>query len=130
MTGYKFDPTLSKLRYVPLLLIQRNKNFAFLIKYKRTNFAFLVEGEQSKGGMTTKHLAALMEPAALTAFVLGAWILAADIGLAQRFVVQEGAFSNWMFWCAGGAGIKYLSSRLAGGWTAARHLPGSEGPNA
>jgi hypothetical protein len=60
----------------------------------------------------TLHLTALLEAAALAAFLLAAWRLAADIGLAQSFVIREGMFSNWMVWVAAGAGTLYMRFRI------------------
>jgi hypothetical protein len=42
-------------------------------------------------------LAALLTPAALMAYVLGFWRLAADIGVAGEFGIT-GLFSHWQIW--------------------------------
>jgi hypothetical protein len=42
-------------------------------------------------------LAALLTPAALMAYVLGFWRLAADIGVAGEFGIT-GVFSHWQIW--------------------------------
>lgn len=42
-------------------------------------------------------LAALLTPAALMAYVLGFWRLAADIGVAGEFGIS-GVFSHWQIW--------------------------------
>lgn len=56
----------------------------------------------------------LFRPVLLALYVLGFWCLAAQMGWAAEFIVQEGPFTNWMIWMglAGGAhfGVKRLSS--------------------
>lgn len=42
--------------------------------------------------------AALLSPAALVAFVLGAWSLSADLGWAGEFGIRNGVFARWQTW--------------------------------
>ena len=42
--------------------------------------------------------AALLSPAALVAFVLALWSLAADLGWSGAFGIREGWFSRWQAW--------------------------------
>ncbi len=42
--------------------------------------------------------AALLSPAALVAFVLGAWSLFAGLGWAGEFGIRGGVFSRWQTW--------------------------------
>jgi hypothetical protein len=42
--------------------------------------------------------AALLTPAALVSFVLCIWSLAADLGWAGTFGIQNGVFSRWQTW--------------------------------
>jgi hypothetical protein len=42
--------------------------------------------------------AALLTPAALVTFVLCIWSLAADLGWAGTFGIQNGVFSRWQTW--------------------------------
>jgi len=41
---------------------------------------------------------ALLTPAALAAFVLGIWRLAADLGVAGEFAIPAGLLSHWQVW--------------------------------
>jgi hypothetical protein len=51
-----------------------------------------------------RHLAlavgGLLTPAAVLAYVLAAWCLAADLGVAGSFAIR-GVFSHWQLWIAG-----------------------------
>ena len=42
--------------------------------------------------------AAFLTPAALLAFVLACWCLAADLSIAQGFAIASGIFSHWQVW--------------------------------
>lgn len=53
--------------------------------------------------------AALLTPAALTAFALGLWRLAADLRIAGQFAIADGLFSHWQVWLAVGALIQCVS---------------------
>jgi len=57
--------------------------------------------------------AALLKPLALTAYVLGVWRLASDMGLAGQFVFT-GLFSHWQVWMGMGVLVHILSYALAG----------------
>ncbi len=41
---------------------------------------------------------AFLTPAALLAFALAIWRLAADLSLAQGFAIASGIFSHWQVW--------------------------------
>ncbi|HZT36998.1 MAG TPA: hypothetical protein VFA28_03810 [Bryobacteraceae bacterium] len=60
----------------------------------------------------------LSTPILLGLYALGFWCLAAQIGWASEFIVQQGPFANWMIWMglAGGAqlALKRLSSLRMG----------------
>jgi hypothetical protein len=43
-------------------------------------------------------IAALMWPAVLVAYVLGAWALFAEIRVAGAFTIRTGLFSHWQAW--------------------------------
>ena len=51
-----------------------------------------------------RHLAlafaTLLWPAALSAYVLGFWRLASDLGMASGFAISDGIFSHWQVWLA------------------------------
>jgi hypothetical protein len=54
---------------------------------------------------------ALLKPAALTAYVVGIWRLASDMGMAGEFVFK-GMFSHWQIWMGMGAFVHVVSSVL------------------
>jgi hypothetical protein len=43
-------------------------------------------------------VAALLPPVALTAALLAAWRIAADLKLAGSFAISQGLFSHWQVW--------------------------------
>lgn len=43
-------------------------------------------------------VAALLPPLALTAGILGAWRIAADLKLSATFAISSGLFSHWQVW--------------------------------
>jgi hypothetical protein len=59
-----------------------------------------VSRRQGKNRHLALALATLLWPAALSAYVLGFWRLAADLGLAGGFGIAEGVFSHWQAWLA------------------------------
>ena len=59
-----------------------------------------VSRRQGKNRHLALALATLLWPAALAAYVLGFWRLAADLGLAGGFGIAEGVFSHWQVWIA------------------------------
>jgi hypothetical protein len=62
-----------------------------------------------------RHLAlaagALLAPAALMAYVLGVWRLAADLGLAGQFALS-GILAHWQLWMGAGAALQFASYAL------------------
>ncbi|MEZ5398274.1 MAG: hypothetical protein R2729_01310 [Bryobacteraceae bacterium] len=42
--------------------------------------------------------AGLLAPAAVMAFILAMWRLAADLSLASNFAIEEGPLSHWHVW--------------------------------
>lgn len=57
-------------------------------------------------------VASLLTPAMLAALALGFWRLAADLGLAAPFAIQNGLFSHWQVWLAVGALLQFTASML------------------
>ena len=55
--------------------------------------------------------AALLAPATLTAYVLGFWRLASDMGMAGAFAIT-GIFSHWQVWMAVAVGLHMTASTL------------------
>ncbi len=53
----------------------------------------------------------LLIPVALMAYVLGAWRLASDLGMAGEFAIS-GLFSHWQVWIALAAGLTLVSASL------------------
>ncbi len=58
-------------------------------------------------------VAALLTPAAVMAFALGAWRLAADLGWARKFVFESGLLSHWQVWLALAAVIEICAWALS-----------------
>lgn len=56
---------------------------------------------------------ALLAPAALAAFVLAVWRLAADLGLAREFAIQAGLLSHWQVWLALAGALQFGAWRLS-----------------
>ena len=56
--------------------------------------------------------ATLFAPAALMAYVLGAWRLASDLQIAGNFGIQQGIFSHWQVWMALGAAVNIAAVSL------------------
>ena len=63
---------------------------------------------------------ALLTPAAVMAFVLGFWRLAADIGLTAAFGISTGFFSHWQIWVTA-AGLLQWSA-----WALTRYGQGKD----
>jgi hypothetical protein len=53
--------------------------------------------------------AALLTPAALTAFVLSMWRLGADLGFARSFAIHTGILSHWQVWLAISVAIQFIA---------------------
>lgn len=67
--------------------------------------------------------AALLHPAALMAWVLGGWRLAADLQLAREFAISHGIFSHWQVWVAMGALLLVSAAALNRYGRGVRRLP-------
>ena len=48
-------------------------------------------------------IAVLLKPAALTAFAVGFWRIAADLHWTSSFAIPAGLFSHWQVWLGGAA---------------------------
>jgi hypothetical protein len=70
-----------------------------------------VDPKRGKNRHVALACGALMGPAALMAYVLGAWRLASDMGLAGEFVIT-GLFSHWQVWIALGVLLQAAASSL------------------
>jgi hypothetical protein len=40
----------------------------------------------------------LLAPAVVSAYLIAAWSITADMGISGQFMVSSGPFSNWMVW--------------------------------
>lgn len=56
--------------------------------------------------------AALLTPAAVTAFVLSMWRLGADVGFASTFAISDGVLSHWQTWLAISVAVQFLAVLL------------------
>ncbi len=54
----------------------------------------------------------LLTLAAFVCFILGVWILCAEVGWAGAFVLSAGLFSHWQVWMAAGVAAQLCSFRL------------------
>ena len=57
-------------------------------------------------------LAFVMTPVALTAYVLAAWRLGADLNWFSEFFVERGLMSRWQVWLAIAAAAQMTAHRL------------------
>ena len=57
-------------------------------------------------------LAFVMSPVALTAYVLAAWRLGADLNWFSDFFVERGLMSRWQVWLAIAAAAQITAHRL------------------
>ena len=57
-------------------------------------------------------IAALLPPLALTAGLLGAWRIAADLKWAASFAITSGIFSHWQVWMGAAAFLQLCSYAL------------------
>jgi hypothetical protein len=55
---------------------------------------------------------ALLTPAALVAWVLGLWRIAADLNWTNQFAIESGLFSHWQVWFGLGALLQWFSRLL------------------
>jgi hypothetical protein len=60
-------------------------------------------------------LAFVMTPVALTAYVLAAWRLGADLNWFSEFFVERGLLSRWQVWLALAAAAQVTAHRLKRG---------------
>jgi hypothetical protein len=70
------------------------------------------EIRRAQRGHAALAIAALLSPAALMAFVLGFWRIAADLNWTDRFAIASGAFSHWQVWLGGGAFLQFCAYAL------------------
>jgi hypothetical protein len=56
--------------------------------------------------------ASLLSPAALVAFVLACWRMAADLKWTNSFAIASGLFSHWQVWMAAAAALQLCSRML------------------
>jgi hypothetical protein len=63
----------------------------------------------ARGGLTDRErfialaLGTLLAPAALVAFTMAFWRIAADLRLTSSFVISSGVFSHWQVWLVSAA---------------------------
>lgn len=70
--------------------------------------------EQRRGKNRRLALAAsgLMVPAALMAFILACWRIAAHMSYASEFAIEDGIFSHWHVWVAITGALVFLAVKL------------------
>ena len=57
-------------------------------------------------------LASLLIPAAVMAYVLAGWRVAADLNMTGQFPITEGLFSHWQVWGAAAAVVNMVAIAL------------------
>ena len=70
-----------------------------------------IQHKRGKNRKVASAIGTLLMPAALMAYLLGAWRLASDIGMAGEFVIT-GLFSHWQVWIAIAVTLHVASSSL------------------
>jgi hypothetical protein len=68
-----------------------------------------IQRKQGKNRHLALAFGALLVPAALMAYVLGLWRLAADMGMAGAFGIT-GLFSHWQIWMVAGVLLQAASA--------------------
>jgi len=68
--------------------------------------------------------AALLSPAALVAFLLAWWRIAADLNWTNSFAIDSGLFSHWQVWMAA-AVLLQLCSRMLNRYGRGKDAPAS-----
>jgi hypothetical protein len=71
-----------------------------------------IQRERRKNRHVALAVAALLTPAAVMAFVLACWRLAADFQAANQFPIDNGLFSHWQIWLACAALLQLASFAL------------------
>src|SRR5215813_1630741 len=70
--------------------------------------------------------AAMLTPAALVAFVLAGWRIAADLNWTNSFAIPSGLFSHWQVWMAA-ATLLQLCSRMLNRYGRVKEAPPPDG---
>ncbi len=72
-----------------------------------------VSARRAKNQRVAQAIAVLLKPAALLAFVLGFWKIAADLNwTGGGFAIPSGLFSHWQVWLGGAAVLQLCSYAL------------------
>jgi hypothetical protein len=70
-----------------------------------------IQRRAGKNRQVASAIGTLLIPVALMAYILGAWRLASDLGMAGEFAIS-GLFSHWQVWIAVAAALHIASSSL------------------
>lgn len=71
-----------------------------------------VRNKRGKNQHVALALASLLTPAAVMAFVLGLWRLAADLKVTNEFPITNGFFSHWQVWVSAAAVLQLCAIAL------------------
>jgi hypothetical protein len=71
-----------------------------------------VAQKRRKNQRVALAMAALLTPAALMAFVLGLWRMAADLQWTNDFAIADGILSHWQVWIAAALLLQFVTSLL------------------
>lgn len=71
-----------------------------------------IEQRQGKNRRLALAASGLLIPAAVMAFILACWRIAADMSYASQFAIEDGIFSHWHVWAAITAILVFTAYRL------------------
>jgi len=71
-----------------------------------------IQPKRGKERRLALAVAALLTPAALMAFALACWRLAADLKLTDEFAISSGPFSHWLVWVLLAAALELAAVKL------------------
>ncbi len=75
-----------------------------------------VQPRSRKNQHAALALASLLIPAAVMAYVLAGWRVAADLNMTGQFPITEGLFSHWQVWGAGAAVVNMIAIAAQSLW--------------
>src|SRR5580692_3602388 len=83
-----------------------------VVRIRLDSGATRVRQKRRKNRHVALAMAALLIPAAVMAYVLVLWRLAADLTLAGEFPISNGLFSHWQVWLALAASLQLCAIGL------------------
>ncbi|MEX2262462.1 MAG: hypothetical protein WD696_10940 [Bryobacteraceae bacterium] len=71
-----------------------------------------VHGKRAANRRIALAVSSLLAPASMTAFVLAAWRIAADLRWTSEFGIADGLFSHWQVWLVGAIALQVFATVL------------------